>query len=446
MTFAPTSGVFFLVLVAGTIIAAPSQAEITSLSVASVKDVGPFRGKAYQQVEARMDGKAPGGAYSVPLTILLPRRAADGNGVAVVDVLNTVAVGKDTVLGAQPLPLARHHIGDDFLFGTGHTYVGVLWDKQAVESLGAGTIVKPGDGYTILADAAGLARAPRKYLPGADVPPAAPLKAVAFGFSQTGAVLRDFYMGHHNSAGGVLTFDAAIVGGAGGACFRVETLSWDGCEGPLADGGKVIAVLAEGDAQFAGGWERGENPGYRFVEVAGVSHIPATINDFRSRGLPNQNPVGFEPVMRAALANVEAWLDGTEPPPSLALELADAAPKKLNGIEVVPLALDPDGNAKGGLRLPHMATVLADGRSAGAPLGSYSGLAWEHAEDNFFLALGGTFTPFTEEKLRSMYPDRATYVGLVKAAADDLVAKRYILPEDGRAYIEAAQRASIGAP
>ena len=420
-----------------------ARATIGAVKVSSTTDAGSFRGRPYQRFDGRMEGTAPGGGYSVPVTLFLPANVSDANGFAVVDVLNTVAVGKDTVLGPDPLPLARHHIGDDYLFGTGHAYVGVLWDKAAVEALGSGTIAQPGDGYTILADAAELARAPRRHLALADE--ARPLRVVAFGFSQTGAVLRDFYFSHHNSAGGKPAFDAAIVGGAGGGCFRVATLSWDGCEGPLADGGKVISVLAEGDAQMAGGWERGENPGYRFIEVAGVSHIPATINDFRGRGLPDQNPMGFEPVMRAALANVEAWLDGKEPPPSLALELTDAAPTKLNDIEIVPLAVDGDGNALGGLRLPHMHSVTPDGHPAGAPLGRYGGLASEHA-DNFFLALGGTFTPFPAEKLRSLYPDHAAYVSLVKSAADDLLAKRYILPEDQRAYVETAQRSAIGAP
>ena len=177
-----------------------------------------------------------------------------------------------------------------------------------------------------------------------------------------------------------------------------------------------------------------------------MSHIPTTINDFRARGLADQNPIGFEPVMRAALANVEAWLDGTEPPASVALELADAKPLELNGIEVTPLVLDADGNAVGGLRLPHLATVQADGRHSGAPLGRYAVLAWEHAKDDFFLALGGTFTPFPPARVKQRYPDHMTYVSLVKAAADGLVAKHYILPEDGQAYVEAAEASTVGGP
>jgi hypothetical protein len=40
----------------------PTRAEISSLSVASAKDIGPFLGKPYRQVEAQLRGTAPGGA------------------------------------------------------------------------------------------------------------------------------------------------------------------------------------------------------------------------------------------------------------------------------------------------------------------------------------------------------------------------------------------------
>lgn len=41
-------------------------------------------------------------------------------------------------------------------------------------------------------------------------------------------------------------------------------------------------------------------------------------------------------------------------------------------------------------------------------------------------------------------PGRYTGLALDRAAADDLVARRYLLPEDGRAYVEAADRSNIG--
>jgi hypothetical protein len=91
-----------------------------------------------------------------------------------------------------------------------------------------------------------------------------------------------------------------------------------------------------------------------------------------------------------------------------------------------------------------MLAVLADGKKVGAPLGQYTGFAWDHEKSNFFFTISGTFTPFPPEKLQALYPDHEAYVAAVAAAAEDLVAKRYILPEDGAAYVEAAAQSDIG--
>jgi Alpha/beta hydrolase domain len=427
---------------------APGHAEITGVTVLAAKNIGPFRGKAYREVEARMEGSAPGGAYAVPVTLAFPKEASDHNGFAVVDVVNTHTVGNEQwVLGGQPFPLARIHIGDDFLFGTGNAYVEVMWDKKTVDMLGNGTIAAPADGYTILRDAAALAGDPAALLPAdAGAPPASD-KVVAYGYSQTGGLLRGWYFDHLNSQGGAPTFDGALVGGAGGACYDLNKSEWKGCDGALADGGKVISLLPETDVEWGGYAERGEHPDYRVVEIAGVSHIPVSAADFRSHGMPEQNPVGFEPVVRAALVNLQEWLNGRDDPPlSVAIELSDAPPRDFDGAPIRSAARDADGNAKGGVRLPHMPSVLEDGKKAGAPLGRYTGFAWDHEKSNFYFTISGTFTPFPAEKLEALYPDHEAYVAAVAAAAEDLVAKRYILAEDAQAYIEAAKRSDIGQP
>jgi hypothetical protein len=77
-----------------------------------------------------------------------------------VDIVNTITIGKEQFVLAVPPPLARGHMGDDFLFGKGNVYVGVIWDKTAVEAPGNGTIATAVDGYTILRDAATVARNP----------------------------------------------------------------------------------------------------------------------------------------------------------------------------------------------------------------------------------------------------------------------------------------------
>lgn len=424
-------------------IAAPCWAEITGLIVVGSKDIGPFNDKPYREIEALMEGTAPGGPYAVPVTLVLPARAEDHNGFAVVDIINTVTIGRgEFVIGGGPLPLARTHMGDEFLFGRGNAYVGVLWDKTATARLKTGTIAKPGDGYTIIEDAAALARDPAKFLTAdADSAPGSD-KVIAYGYSQTGSILRGWYVDGHNAQDGALVFDGGLVAGAGGGCQGLET-AWKICEGAITNGGKVISLSSEGDAEWGGYYERGESPDYRFLEIAGVSHIPATEADFRKHGMPEQNMIDFGPAYRAALVNLQEWLDGKNPPPSTSMELTAAPTRTVDGVGLREAIRDADGNAKGGLRLPHLPTTLADGTNAGAPLGRYTGLAWAYENSNGFFVGSGTFTPFPPDKIKALYPTHETYVAAVTAVAQDLVAKRYILAEDADAYIAEAERSDI---
>ena len=427
-------------------LAAPSSAlaEIKSLTVLSSKDIGPFRGKPYRELDVRMDGVAPGGAYAVPITLALPQQTSDHNGFAIVDIINTATVGDGQfVIGGGPFPLARTHMGDDFLFGTGNVYVGVMWDKATTDALKIGTIKTLSDGHEILRDAAVLARNPAKFLPADAGTLPSSGKIIAYGFSQTGRLLRAWYLEHLNSKGGTPVFDGALVAGAVGSCYGLAT-GWYNCGGALSDGGKVIVLSTETDAEWGGHAERADDPNYRVYEIAGVSHIPSSASDFREHGMPEQNPVDFGPAFRAALVNLEQWLNGKEPPPNVFIEISQETSKKLDGVPIRAAVRDADGNAKGGVRLPHMPTMLPDGRQAGAPLGGYTGLGWDHANSNFYFTISGTFAPFPPEKIKALYPDNETYVAAIAAAAEDLVANRHILPEDADAYVGAAKRSSVG--
>jgi hypothetical protein len=233
-----------------------------------------------------------------------------------------------------------------------------------------------------------------------------------------------------------------LVGGAGGVCLDLASAAFDPCEGPVSDGAKVISLLPQTDVETGGFAERGEHPDYRVIEIAGVSHIPSAAADFRGHGMPEQNPESFGPVFRAALVNLQEWLGGKEPPPSTAIELSDAPTEELGGAPVRLAVADADGNAKGGLRLPHMPSE--DGTDGGAPLGRYTGLALDRKDENAYFTISGVFEPFPPEKLAELYPDRDAYVEKVAAAARRLADARYVLPEDVDAYIEAAKQASIG--
>jgi hypothetical protein len=427
------------VLAAVLLFDAVASANVTGVTVGSVTDLGQFAGKPYRQAALQVRGTAPAGPYRVPAVIAYPARKSDANGVALVEPYNTVGFWfRDPLVPETPLPHVRTVLGDQYLFGQGNVYIAVLWDKGLMDTTGEGFMTAGSDGYEVLRDASALVRGPRSmpYPSRFERPPAA-RTVVAAGYSGSTNLLRDFYLNGENSREG-LAFDGALFAASSGQCVSPATpAAFYPCGGVVDDGGKVLVVNTEADVEFAGFAERGRTHDYRVLELAGVAHIPPTIFDWRQRGKPDQNPVSGSPAFRAAHANLVRWIHGCPPPESRYLELQDVPPVDLAGFPYVPSLRDADGNAIGGVRLPHMPSRW-HGRPAGAPLGAYTGLDLETPNPFFFLA--GTFRPFPEARVNELYPTATVYADRVRRAADRLLAERHILPSDRHAYIEAAQQ------
>jgi hypothetical protein len=209
------------------------------------------------------------------------------------------------------------------------------------------------------------------------------------------------------------------------------------CSDPLPEDGKVIVIQTQSDvAALKGYLTRHQTPSYRQYELAGISHIPADMLDLKLIGVKRQNPVNYRPAFKAMLHNLVEWIvSGMEPPDVRSLEGSVDSKGKFQYVT------DADGNVKGGVRLPHMPTVLPSGERAGAPLGVYGGIDPDYRDPlNVFAWIGGTFEPFSAEELAARYPNPDVYVQLVRKAAAALLADRFILQEDYDAYITAAQR------
>jgi hypothetical protein len=220
---------------------------------------------------------------------------------------------------------------------------------------------------------------------------------------------------------------------------------------------------------------------------------------------PNPNPHTW--TMRALLTHLTAWVkDGAEPPPSSRptiaagnLVAADQVrfpriPANAYGGVVRPAvkfvadndplhvqdfgkdynAADTSGILSG--ELPKMSTtrygtlvaqVDSDGNDLGGvrnifvavPVGTYTG--WnlfnkEFFEDGF-CTLSGSFIPFAptrQERLAAgdprpsieeRYPTKETYVAAFRKAVDDLVAQRFMLPDDAARLISQAEKDGIRA-
>ena len=169
-----------------------------------------------------------------------------------------------------------------------------------------------------------------------------------------------------------------------------------------------------------------ETPWIRTYEVVGASHVDA-IRDVeggkalvRDLGLPPsfcpapanpKNPLRTGHYESAAMENLIRWIeDGTPPPPSRFMELDTSTPG------VIALARDADGNVLGGVRPPELRT----------PVGTY----FESNAGPGFCGLYGGFSPFSEDRLRELYPRWGSYVSDFVRDVSDAVRERYLLPAD----------------
>lgn len=213
-----------------------------------------------------------------------------------------------------------------------------------------------------------------------------------------------------------------------------------------------------------------------------------------SRGQYPLNSLDYSPLLRATLVHLDRWVSQNEaPPPSCYPRLADGTavpaqslapvftalprhafptivpqphrldfgPQAEQGIfEPLPpkvgepyqtfvAAVDADGNELAGIRLPEV-TV---------PLATYTGWNPRHpsqgAPEQTFRTQGATIPLAATTETRAQtadpraaiaerYASKAAYLDLVTKAAEDLVAKRYLLPEDVASVLQrAAQRYDI---
>jgi hypothetical protein len=198
----------------------------------------------------------------------------------------------------------------------------------------------------------------------------------------------------------------------------------------------VIAFNSEVDAQYCIPMRRPDTDRFRTWEIAGTSHggdAMARQLELDQRDLPDYQPMmapdpsanntSWTGPLLAALHHLDVWIATGTPPPSVPLlEVGD---------EPGEFRRDEHGNALGGVRLPHVEAPIATVRGQG------------DADAGWLMGLMGKVTPFSDEQLRALYGDHATYVARVQAAADACVAAGTLLPRDAADIVAAAESSSI---
>lgn len=163
--------------------------------------------------------------------------------------------------------------------------------------------------------------------------------------------------------------------------------------------------------------------------------------------MPRAN-LDWHPLMRAGLIGLVGWVEGGVPlPPSslMTIERSDPAPYLSPAPKDQPTAVmmvprrDADGNGEGGVRLPAIAV----------PLGTYGG--WNAPLGNNCGDMSTFWHPFPRSPLQRQmmgdarasvqerYASADEYVRRYRSAADELVRARYLLEDDARAMVTAAE-------
>jgi hypothetical protein len=171
---------------------------------------------------------------------------------------------------------------------------------------------------------------------------------------------------------------------------------------------------------------------FRYWEAAGTSHTaapsirarnPRLVRDLGAdRVMPvddRMNQVPLSPLYDAARHHLHRWMTGGGPPPvQPRLHFAGDPPE---------LVRDEHGIAVGGIRLPQVDVPVAC--NSAVPLGP-----------DVLSYLRGSCVPFTEDEIRRLYPDRASYLTRFEASTRALQRAGAILDRDAEELITQAKQ------
>ena len=266
----------------------------------------------------------------------------------------------------------------------------------------------------------------------------------AWGYSQSGGFLLTYLNAIHPldvKALGKPLFDAYFVGVSGGQTPIHQCAQPPGPDDPrrqIRDAGvPVMRVMTMSDFLRVDKRPDSDAPPdlFRHYEVAGAAHAtPDELNfaaapaDIVKAGVMvppmecNEGPRSRFPnslAFNAALRNLDEWVrKGVAPPRAEPIVVENGKP-----------VLDQYGNVKGGVRSP-----LVD-----VPTSSWTGSSTGAS----FCFIAGHEIPFTRDRLTALYPTKDSYLKAVRRNVADLVARRFLVREDGEELLEDAARGPV---
>jgi hypothetical protein len=366
----------------------------------------------YVMEEFLFTGTSP--AYTTRMMVRRPRDPAKFSGTVFVEWYN-VSGGIDfAVLWGN---------SREYFMREGHVFVGVSAQAVGANALKDydakryAAINHPGDtaADAIFSQAGVALRTQTEKLLG----PCMPVHAtIALGQSQSGGRLTSYVNNTQNTA---KVYDGIMIHSGGEPTNTDPTV-------PVF----VINTMSEGNGS------RSDSAHLVKWVIAGATHNDARVTS-RGMDLPTAsvateikcaNPLNQYPSYRAynaALNWLHRWVRKAEKPPA----------GMLFEMQGGNLKLDDNKNVLGGVRTPHIQVAIATYGFDNAPANSTDFVAL------LACGLGGNTVPFTESKLTQLYPTHDDYVKKYTAAADEAVAKGYLLQADYDEVVKEAKAAPI---
>ena len=440
--------------------------------------------------------------YSAKIVLMMPAAPRAGNGALLVDVPNRGRVYAEALYNSPrdtPFQSGTLEQGTGFLQDHGFTIAEVHWelgqgaDLPSFIDADGKTRYAEGVGFAIVRDAADfLAHAAAD---GAGTPN--PLKGainrvIASGKSQDGRFLKTFLLNGFNMVGNRRVFDGMhVFVSAAGLLPILQTgtgpkSSGDEAptfanpdfpgvnDGPFTIGEITAKVETRGEVPpkmmlvssttdyyslraslgRTGASGTADQPlpaNVRMYDIAGGSHV--IVSKAPGCSMP-PGRLDWAPLSRALLLHLDAWVSrNAEPPASELMPLEPAsneppalrAPTRLSAAVIQVPKRDQDGNALGGVRLPDLAV----------PTGTNGG---QNQPQSFSCSLVGSFSPFAVTKaererngdarpsIEERYKGRDDYVNRIRVAAQDLITRGFMLPEDAAVITQEAASSKLFAP
>jgi hypothetical protein len=244
------------------------------------------------------------------------------------------------------------------------------------------------------------------------------------GTSATAGILIRYLPGHmvYRTPGMELIYDGFMPTSNGSAIQRVDV--------PLIH----VPTMTETSGGATPIRQDSEEPGdqYRVFEFAGMAHVD-TRDSVRFKPDPCRFPISTYPLqayMAVALHHLFEWVDKGTIPPRAPRILVDRDASNDGSL----MSLDEHGNAIGGIRSPYVdvPTTKLGVRNEGAnPLISNASAyiaAGGLPAANQMCGLGGYEMAMSDDQLRALYGDKASYQSMVRERIEELEREGWSLP------------------